>query len=479
MEEELKEKSLNANLVLNSIKVAMSIVFPLITFPYVTRILSPAQIGEYDYANSIINYFVLVAGLGVTTYAIRSGANVRNEKKEFEKFASEVFSLNVLSTIISYLTLAVCMILFDVLDGYRVSICLFSISILFKTLGVEWIFNIFEDYKFITIRSIMFQVLSLILLFSFVRDENDLYVYILINVVSNVGSNVWNFLYAKTYCNFKIVISKRIFVHLKPVLIIFSTTLATVIYINSDTTMLGFLCGTEQVGYYAVASKMYNCIKALLNGMVAVFMARLSYQYKNQKDIYNKTFKYAFELLTFITIPLAIGALFYSEEIILILSGEEYLPAENAMKLLFVSLIFATLGNLYSSGGLLQIGKEKVMMWVTGGGAVFNVLTNYILIPIMKSTGAAITTLITEILIFSLLFYFSNKYLKITVGGEHVIKCVAATIPFFIIKKVSIYLGLVGIGFQIIGIGICMIAYFIMLILMKDKLVMSFWRRIF
>lgn len=472
----LKEKSLNINLILNSVKVTMSIIFPLITFPYVTRILSPTDIGEYDYANSIINYFVLIAGLGVSTYAIRSGANIRDKKEKFEKFAGEVFSLNILSTIVSYLILVICLISFNVLYNYRVSICLFSILIIFKTIGVEWVFNIYEDYKYITIRSILFQIISVILLFSFVRDENDLYIYIVINVISNVGSNICNFFYAKRYCNLKIIFSRKLFTHLKPVVVIFSTTLATMIYVNSDTTMLGILCGTEQVGYYAVACKMYNCIKAMLNGMVPVFMARLAYQYKEQRKEYDRTFRYAFDLITCITIPLGIGALFYSKEIILILSGEEYLAAEDAMKFLFFSLLFATLGNLYSSGGLLQAGKEKTMLIATGCGAVFNIITNYIAIPFAKCTGAAATTLMTEVIIFFILFLNFQKNISTKVGCEHIVKCFFATIPFWFIKKVTVYMGFTDLMFQLLGIVACIFIYFVMLLVMRDELVIGFWK---
>lgn len=447
----------------------MSIIFPLITFPYVTRILAPGQIGEYDYANSIINYFILIAGLGITTYAIRNGASIRNDRKKFENFCSEVFTLNIFSTVISYILLFVCMFLLKPLYEYKISIMLFSVSILFKTLGVEWILDIFEEYKYTTIRSILFQFISLILLFSFVKNENDLYKYILINIFSNVGANIWNFIHAKKNTDLRIIFNKRIFSHLKSVFIIFSTTLATVIYINSDISMLGYICGTEEVGYYSVASKMYNCIKAMLNGMIAVFMTRLSVLYHSEPVRYRETFKYAFDLITLITIPLAIGAMLYSSEIILLLSGEGYLKAEQPMILLFFSLIFATLGNLYSSGGLLQAGKEKFMLITTGAGAVLNVILNYFLIPYFRVTGASIATLITELIICSALFISFYMFVGIKIDINHIIKCFVATVPFYFVKIVTIKNGMVSILYQLVGILICIVIYFISLIILKNK----------
>lgn len=473
----MKEKNLNLNLILNGIRVAMAMFFPMITFPYVSRVLSPTLIGEYNYANSWINYFILIAGLGISTYAIRSGSIFRENKKALEQFISEVFSLNILSTLVSYCLLAICFICFDTFSEYRISILLFSFSILFRTIGVEWIFGIFEDYKYITIRSIIFHIISILMLFTFVRDENDLYAYIIINVLTNVGSDICNFFYARKLCNFKIIISKNVLSHLKSVIIIFSTTLATIIYVNSDTTMLGILCGTEQVGYYTVACKMYNCIKSFLNGTVSVFMARLSYQYKSCKAEYEKTFKYAFELLTCITIPLAVGALFFSKDIILLLSGDEYFKAESAMQLLFISLIFATLGNLYCSGGLLQANKEKITFLATGIGAIFNVTVNFFLIPIFLCTGAAISTLMTEILIFIILLFFFKKYVGTNVGVLHILKCLVATIPFGIIKAILGVLNLSNVLFQMSGIGVCCIIYFLILIMIKDEFMFEIWMK--
>ena len=466
----MKEKALNVNLFLNSIRIGLSILFPLITFPYVTRILSPSQVGEYDYANSLINYFILIAGLGISTYAIRSGSSLREKKEEFEEFASEVFSVNVLSTIISYLMLCLCFILFSTFREFRISIILFSVSILFRTIGVEWVFGIYENYRYITIRGILFQILSLLLLFTLVKDEHDLYVYISITVLANVGSNICNFFYARRYCRLKIIINKKILKHIKPIMLIFSTTLATTVYINSDTTMLGLLCGNEQVGYYAVACKIYNCIKSLLNGLVPVFMARLSYQYKEHREQYNATFRYAFNLLTCITVPLAVGALLYSQDIILLLSRAEYLPAESAMKILFVSLIFATWGNLYSSGGLLQAEKESMMLIATTLGALINIGINYFLIPVLGCTGAAAATLATEVSVFLCLFYFFRKNVGTRVGCKHVLKCLLATIPFVIVKGGFAVIGWTGLPFQLTGIAICVILYFAGLVVLKDEL---------
>lgn len=469
----MKEKSLNINIILTVIKTVVSLLFPLVTFPYVTRVLSPSGIGEYNYSNSIITYFTLIAGLGISTYAIREGAKIREDKKKFNIFANEMFSLNIISTVASYLILFACFALFREFQNHKVSLLIFSTLILFKTIGVEWIFSIYEDYFYITIRSLAFQVLSVICLFLFVKTKEDIYPYIAINVLSNVGANVFNLVYSQKYFRIKPIFSKKILKHMIPVLIIFSTTLSTMIYVNSDTTMLGWLCGTEQVGYYAVAGKMYNIIKSTLNAIVPVFMARLSFQFANDRKVYKDTFSYAFNLLTIITIPLAVGSLFYSDTIIMLLSGSEYLQASSGMKLLFVSLIFASLGNLYSSGGILQAGKEKWMLISTGVGAGINISANFYFIPLIGCTGAALTTLITEIIVFLILFTCYQKYVGCSVGIKHLLKCFVGTIPFGFIYKIGLQIWPNSIVIQLLQIFVSGILYIVILFWLKDEIVIA------
>lgn len=469
----MKKKSLNVNIILTVIKTIVSLLFPLITFPYVTRVLSPTGIGEYNYSNSIIMYFVLIAGLGINTYAIREGAKIREDKEKFNTFANEILSLNFFSTIASYLILFACFTLFREFQSYKISLLIFSALILFKTIGVEWVFSIYEDYFYITIRSLAFQAVSVICLFIFVKTKNDVYPYIAINVLSNVGSNVFNLFYSRKYFKIKPSFSKQMWKHMLPVLVIFSTTLSTMIYVNSDTTMLGWMRGTEEVGYYAVAGKMYNIIKSTLNAIVPVFMARLSFQYESDREGYKSTFSYAFNLLTIVTIPLAIGSLFYSETIIMLLSGKEYLQASTGMKLLFVSLIFASLGNLYGSGGILQAGKEKWMLFATAIGAGINIVANFYFIPMLGCTGAALTTLITEIIVFGILYFCYKKYVGCSVGIRHIINCFFATVPFAFIYRIGLHICPNSIVAQFVQIAISGVAYIVILFLLKDEIVLG------
>ena len=186
-------KSLKINALLNTLRSVLNIIFPLITFPYVSRILGADNLGIYNFSSSFVSYFILIAGLGINTYAIREGAKYRDNREEISNFSSEVFSINMLSTLIAYILLITILLLFKNLQDYTICIIIFSIQIFFSTIGTEWIYIIYEDYSYITLRSIVFKIISLFLLFVFVKNREDYLAYSAITVFSSLGSNLLNY----------------------------------------------------------------------------------------------------------------------------------------------------------------------------------------------------------------------------------------------------------------------------------------------
>lgn len=172
-----KKVSLGTNAILNGIKSSLSVLFPLIIYPYVFQVLHSSNMGKVNFAMSIVSYFSMFAMLGVSQYAVREGAKKRNNTLELNKFASEIFTINMISTIVSYLLLAVLIVTLDKLHDYKILIFICSISIIFTALGIEWVNTIFEDFFYITIRSIVVNIVTLILIFMFVKDESDIYIY--------------------------------------------------------------------------------------------------------------------------------------------------------------------------------------------------------------------------------------------------------------------------------------------------------------
>lgn len=224
----MKEKSIKLNAVLNVMKTVLSLVFPLITFPYITRVLQVNAIGKYDFSVSVISYFSLIAALGITTYAVREGTKYRGDQEKMNQFASEIFSINLYATIVSYILLFLALMFVDKLKSYNIVIGILSLEILLATLSVVWIYNIYEDFGYITFVTFILQFVSIILMLLFVHSADDLYKYVIISVISSSGSGLFMFFHARKYVQLHLV-KKPPLKHLKPIMIVFSTTIAATI----------------------------------------------------------------------------------------------------------------------------------------------------------------------------------------------------------------------------------------------------------
>lgn len=392
-----KEKSLKLNMILNAIKGLMGIIFPLITFPYVSRILGVDNLGKYNFSNSIISYFILIAGVGISTYAVREGARLRDNKNTFQNFANEMFTINVVSTIAAYFGLGVLLLISTKMQEYKALLLILSLIIIFKTIGIEWIYSIFEDYAYITVRSIVFQFISLILLLTMVKTENDVNIYVLITVISSGGSGILNYFHAKKYCRVKLTTKVDWKRHMRPILVLFVTSVTVTIYTSSDITILGLLCGDTSVGVYSVSTKVYSLVKTLLSSVLIVSIPRLSAMLgSDERGAFNETAADIYKTLISLVLPALCGIILLRKEIILILADESYLPAANSLALLSVALFFCLGAWFWGQCILVPFQKENTVFLVTVISAIVNIVMNLVLIPLWKQDAAAFTTVLAE-----------------------------------------------------------------------------------
>lgn len=204
------KKSLSLNALLNTVKTILGIIFPLITFPYISRVLGVENVGKVNFSSSVVSYFTLIAAFGVSTYAIREGAKIRDNKKEFIDFANQVFTINVLTTVLAYFLLGILIIYSAKIRNYTGLIVILSTAIVFVTIGADWLNTIYEDFGYITVRTLAFQIISLVLMFAFVKESGDYYKYAVITVISSAGGNLCNFFYCKKYAKLRVVRLKNI-----------------------------------------------------------------------------------------------------------------------------------------------------------------------------------------------------------------------------------------------------------------------------
>ena len=442
----MKENNLSVSIFFNAFKTIVSLVFPLITFPYISRILGVSVLGKISYYQSIISYLTLIAGLGVTFYAVREGVKYKESKKEISCFTSQIALLLSFSTIFSYLILAFFILLqYDDLDCKLLLIC--SLEIFFTTYNFEWIYKIYEDFKYISIRSICFQCISVAAIFFMVHQSDDYYKYAMIVVTVNISSAVINFLAGKRYFVLIKTEIKDTFQHLKPILIIFGSTIATTIYMNIDTVMLGYFKGDYDVGIYTVAVKLSHIIKMLFSSISGVVMSRLSFYVatKNNEAYYELLYK-SFEIIFAFLIPSILGIFLLAPEAITIISGDDYLLGVNASRVLYINTFFSLIDTILYYQILIPFGKEKEAGMATIVGAISNIMLNMFIINTFSYNGAALTTLISEILVFIILCCCCNKLINVKRLFKSLVFYISISmiiVPiWYFVEKLSINLGL-------------------------------------
>lgn len=476
-----KKENLGINALLNSIKSGMSVIFPLVSYPYVLRILGKENIGKISYGNSIIGYLSMFAMLGVATYGVREGAKRRNSYDRFKNFVNEIFTINVISTCFAYVLLFVLIICFEKIRPYSILLSIQSISIIFTTFGMDWINTVYEDYFFSTIRSIIVHIVSLLILFLFVKVPDDYYKYIFLTVFSNGFICVLNWFYIRRYAKPAITLKPNFLLHIKPLMSIFMNTIAVSIYVNFDITMLGWIKGDIEVGLYSVSVRIYTIIKSFLIAVYVVVIPRLS-NYIGEKNYvaYKRLYSSLWGGLTLILVPAGVGLICISDEIMLFIGGNDYISASLSLSILSASLIFAIYGGMVTAVLNITIGKEKNNLISTLASAVINCGANFLIIPRFGQYGAAATTLISEM--FVLIFCLKHidnprKYIDISVFRTNFKDAIIggiAIIGITILVKCLVNSWVLRI--VLIFVGSC-IVYIGILKLRKNKLINLFLRR--
>lgn len=404
------KKSIKLNAVLMVAKTALSLLIPLITFPYISRVLSVDTLGQYNFSSSIVSYFLLIAGLGIGTYAIREGAKIRHDKTKINQFMTEMMVINIVSTVIATIVLIICLLFIPKLHNYSSLIIILGFQILFTLYGRSWIYNVYEDFGYITIIQVFFQFLSMVLLFLLVHKPEDVYKYAIINVISSSGSNILYGIHASKYVSYTPINISGIRKHIIPIFIIFAMSIATTIYVNSDMTILGWIVDDRSVGLYSTAVKIYNIIKQVLVAVITVTIPRLTLLANTDK--FKPFFVKVYNMLFFMSIPAMIGIIFLSKNIVLIISSSAYVEASTALQILSVALVFALIACLFGMSVLLPNNKEKIFLNATIVSAIVNVSANFILIPIYKQNAAAFTTALSQAVALVICYCYSKKYVE-------------------------------------------------------------------
>lgn len=407
------QKSLKKNAVLNFLRSFMNIAFPIISFPYASRILLPVGIGKVNFANSLIEYFDLIAGLGVVIYAAREAARIRDNQFELNKFSREMLLINAASTLLSCALFAAALFFVPKFSEYQTLLVVCATKILLCSINMEWLYQSQEEYGYITMRQAFFQVISLAMLFLLVKGPDDYVRYAFIGVFSNVGSNVCNLIYARRFINIFEKTAIQIKKHLRPVFTFFGLACASKIHSAMDVVMLGFIAGDIAVGHYSAASKIRRLVIQLIDFVLGTLMPRNSYYLENNKiDEYNDIVRKSAGIAFFFSVPATAGLIAISRPIVILFSGEEYLPAIPIMRVMSPIVIVFTLTSFLNHVVLTPHRKERYILYAQIIGCVLNVALNIPLIKLWGAWGAGLATFFVETAISITMCASSIPYIK-------------------------------------------------------------------
>lgn len=471
----MNRTNFKTNTIYNTIKTLFGIVYPLVTFPYISRVLMAENVGKINFANSVVSYFSLIASLGVTTYAIRECAKVRGDQQKLEQTASQILSINLMSTLVAYLALAVTLIAARPLDSYRTLICIQSVTLLLGTLGAEWLNTAMEDFRYITIRTICMQLLSLVLMYVFVRRPEDYLIYAVISVIASSGASVINIFYRRRFCRVRFTFQMDLQKHLLPILILFTVTFAQIIYTNSDTTILGLTRGDFEVGLYSVAVKIYHLVNTTIASVAWVVMPQLSacFAGRNYSEA-NRLLKHSMNFILVLGLPAIAGMNALAEPIIFLMAGQEYLGAAPALHILTGTLFFSLIGGWIGNMTMLPAGREKLCLLISAISALSNIVLNLALIPRFGICAAAATTLTAEAVAVMILLRNMDPAIRIE-GWHEMLKApligsvgiVAVCIAVRLLVKSYALAAVLAVALSVIVYGVC-------LIVLKNEFILGF-----
>ena len=429
----MQQKSLKLNFIMNAILTMSSFLFPLITFPYVSRILLPIGTGKVSFANSVVTYFVMISQLGIPTYGIRACAVVRNDEEKLKKTVYELFLINVDMSILAYIVFFVALIYVPRLRADRTLFLITGTLIFFNTIGVEWLYKALEQYTYITVRSIIFKFIALIAMFALVHDVDDYVIYGGISIFAASASNAFNFIRLRKIIGKKKVSQLNFKQHFKPVFTFFIISCATTIYTNLDNVMLGFMKDDVEVGYYNAATKIKNILVSIVTSLGTVLMPRASYYLQNgMENEFYKLSKKAIKFVFLAATSMMIYFMLFAREGVLFLSGEAFEGAILPMMIVMPTLLFIGLTNIMGIQMLVPMGREDAVMISTFAGAIVDLILNAIAIPILGASGAAIGTLVAEFVVLIVQLIYLRKDVAFLYNGQSYLKLLIALIAAFI-----------------------------------------------
>ncbi len=428
------------NFIYNIIYQILVLILPLVTVPYVSRILGADGVGIYSYTYSIAYYFMIIAMLGLNNYGNRTIAKVRDDKEKLSKEFCSIYALQLIISIIMIICYLLYVVIFN--NQYKLIAFIQIMYVISSMFDINWFFFGIEKFKLTITRNTIIKILSLIFIFIFVKTPDDVWKYTAILAGSTLFSNIILFSFLHKYVRFVKVGRRDIFKHFKPNLVMFLPVIAVSIYKIMDKIMLGILSTVTEVGYYENAEKITQVPIAIITALGTVMLPRVSNMLSNNKEeevkkIIGKTMPF----ILFLAFPMVFGICAVSKDFSLIFFGNEFEKCGLLIQLLSITIIFLSWGNVIRTQYLIPKEKDKEYVISAFLGAIVNFIMNYIFIPKYTSIGACIGTIAAEFIVMCYQSWVVRKELPLK---EYMLNSLG-----FFIKAIIMFIIIMPLGKQI------------------------------
>ena len=404
------------------------IILPIITTPYVTRVFSSNDLGTYGYFNSIVTYFILLATLGVANYGTKE---ISSHRKDIRKNFWGIYTLQFGATCLSILLYIILCFAFSFMQNPVAYIL--GLSLLSKGMDISWLFQGLEDFRKITVRNITVKLVGVVSIFLFVKTPGDLYLYVSLLTVFELLGQLSMWFPAREFIgkpHLDLCYAKK---HLKPVILLFLPQIAISLYVTLDRTMLGALASTTDVGIYDQALKLVNILLTLVTSLGSVMLPRVSNLLSTgDKKSVNRMNQLSFLIYNLVIFPTIAGMLIINNDFVKFFLGKDFQEAKYAIAIMIFRMFFIGWTNIMGIQILIPHNKNKEFLTSTTVPAIISIGLNLLLLPEFGYIGAAIVSVLTEVLVWVIQLYFTRKYLKDVPIFKSTVKIFLASILMYV-----------------------------------------------
>jgi O-antigen/teichoic acid export membrane protein len=459
-------KSITKNLMYNLLLQVVTLFMPLITVPYVSRILGKDGIGVYSYTLSIAQYFVILGTLGISMYGNRQIAYVRNDKEKMSKTFWTIVFLKIITTSIA---LIVYLIFFGFNEKYGNVYLIQSINILAATIDISWLYMGLEDFKKTVTRNLLVKLIGVTCVFLFVKSYNDIYIYITINALMAMIGNLVMWMYVPKTILWVRIELPDILEHFIPTLRLFIPQIAIQVYAVLDKSMLGILANTSEVGLYDQSEKIVKLVLGLVTSLGVVMLPRMSNTFANGDN--KKMDKYlnkSLQIVAYVSIPMAVGLSAISNNFVPWFFGSGFSEVSYLMTILTPILFLISISNVLGVQYLLPANRTNEFTASVTMGAIINAVLNFLLIPRYKALGTCIATIIAEFVVVLVQYLLLRKNIKSKILFKSTLRYViAATIMFILVRLIGNHMSARSIS-TIVQSLVGSIVYVLVLVFLKE-----------